>query len=151
VGFRKEVADESIVRNVRGGVAAKSKRGRKPAQESRSAELRQRIAEWKGVSYQQRKPITELARELGISHQLASHYASRVPSPDPIAEAAAIVAENLPRIAEMVGRWDEIYKKVGEGRPLSRNDLRFLRKAAQAGNKKARALLRKLEGNANRS
>ena len=51
-----------------------AKRGRKPAQESRSAELRQRIAEWKSAPPDKRQPptLTALAEELGISHQLAS-------------------------------------------------------------------------------
>src|ERR1700739_3546074 len=82
-------------------VATKSKRGRKPAQESRSVEIRQRIAEWKSVPHEQRKPITELARDLGISHQLASHYASQVPWPDPVAEARAHLRAAIPRIMEM--------------------------------------------------
>jgi hypothetical protein len=125
-------------------VKVKSKRGRKPAKESRSAEIRQRIAAWKLVPYEKRKPVTVLARELGISHQLASHYASQVPSPDPIAEARAIVADALPRMVEMVAR--ETEKRVRERRKFSRDDLSFLRKAARAGNKKAQAVLGELEG-----
>jgi len=56
----------------------KSKHGRKPAHESRSVEIRQRIREWKAVSPDERQPatLTQLARELGISHQLASYYHS---------------------------------------------------------------------------
>lgn len=125
-----------------------SKRGRKPAQESRSVEIRQRIAEWKSVPRAQRKPLTELARELGISHQLASHYASQVPWPDPFAEMAARTAEDLPKIFKMV--MGETEKLVRAGRKLSRDDLRFLRKAAKAGNKKAQALLDELEGSSRR-
>jgi hypothetical protein len=58
------------------------RRGRKPARESRSAEIRQGIGEWKQTPEGKRQPptLTELAAELGISHQLASYYASRAPT-----------------------------------------------------------------------
>ena len=125
--------------------AQKSRRGRKPAQESRSAEIRQRVAAWKAIPCEQRPPITRLARDLGISHQLASYYASVVPSPNPVAEFAAALRAKLPQIVNIVKRWDEIKSKMKERRPLSRYDLRFLRKAAVAGNRKARALLNELE------
>jgi hypothetical protein len=74
------------------------------------------------VPFEQRKPITELARELGISHQLACYNASQVPWPDAVAKAAAHIRARLPQ----------------------------LRKAASAGNKQARALLRQIEGNTSR-
>ncbi len=61
--------------------AGKSRRGRKPARESRSAEIRQRVAEWKLTPKQKRQPGTlrELARELGIRESLASYYAGQIP------------------------------------------------------------------------
>ena len=70
--------------DLNGGVATESKRGRNPAQESRSAELRQRIAQWKSAPPDERQPptLTALAEELGISRQLASYYATPLPTPE---------------------------------------------------------------------
>ncbi len=45
-------------------------RGRKPKQESRSAELRQKLIEWKQTPESSRPSLRALARELGTSHQL---------------------------------------------------------------------------------
>ncbi len=61
-----------------------SKRGCKPAGESHCIELRQRIREWKSAPPDQRQPptLTQLAEELGISHQLASYYATPLPTPE---------------------------------------------------------------------
>ncbi len=53
------------------------RRGRKPASESRAAEIRQRLAEWKQTPEPQRVSLRVLARELGTSHQLLSHYLQR--------------------------------------------------------------------------
>ncbi len=49
-------------------------RGRKPRYESRSAEFRQRLAEWKQVPESSRPSLRALARELETSHQLLRHY-----------------------------------------------------------------------------
>lgn len=123
-----------------------SKRGRKPAHESRSVEIRQRITEWKAMPRQQRPPITKVAHDLGISHQLASYHASQVPWPDPFAEAVAGMRARLPRIMEM---WIKATKKKARARgSYSRVELRFLRKLAGAGNAKAQALLRKVVSDA---
>jgi hypothetical protein len=49
-------------------------RGRKPKQESRSAEIRQRLMVWKQMPESSRPPLRVLARKLGTSHQLLKHY-----------------------------------------------------------------------------
>lgn len=48
-------------------------RGRKPKQESRGTEIRARLAGWKQMP-ESRPSLRTLARELGTSHQLLSHY-----------------------------------------------------------------------------
>jgi len=48
--------------------------GRKPGSESRSAEIRQRLAEWKQMSKPQKCSLRVLARELRTSHQLLGHF-----------------------------------------------------------------------------
>src|SRR5450432_2644994 len=49
-------------------------RGRKPTQESRSAEFRQRLIAWKQTPESLRPSLRALARQLGTSHQLLKHY-----------------------------------------------------------------------------
>jgi hypothetical protein len=49
-------------------------RGRKPTQESRSAEFRQRLIAWKQSPESSRPSLRALARELTTSHQLLGHY-----------------------------------------------------------------------------
>jgi hypothetical protein len=49
-------------------------RGRKTKQESRAAELRQKLVEWSRVPESARPSLRALARELGASHQLLQHY-----------------------------------------------------------------------------
>ncbi len=49
-------------------------RGRKSKQESRSAELRQKLVVWKQTPESLRPSLRALARELNISHQLLNHY-----------------------------------------------------------------------------
>ena len=51
-----------------------STRGRKPKQESRSAEFRQRLIAWKQTPVAFRPSLRALARGLGTSHQLLTHY-----------------------------------------------------------------------------
>lgn len=51
-----------------------SRRGRKPAGESRAAEIRQRLAMWKQIPEALRPPLRAFARELGTSHQLLTFY-----------------------------------------------------------------------------
>jgi hypothetical protein len=51
-------------------------RGRKTKLESRSAEFRQRLIEWKQTPAAFRPSLRALARELGTSHQLLSHFLS---------------------------------------------------------------------------
>jgi hypothetical protein len=48
--------------------------GRKPKQESRSAEFRQRLIQWKQTPVAFRPSLRALARKLGTSHQLLAHY-----------------------------------------------------------------------------
>jgi len=49
-------------------------RGRKPKQESRAEELRQRLITWNQTSVRSRPSLRALAAELGTSHQLLKHY-----------------------------------------------------------------------------
>lgn len=49
-------------------------RGRKPTQESRAAEFRGRLIQWKQAPEWSRTSLRALARELGTSHQLLKHY-----------------------------------------------------------------------------
>jgi hypothetical protein len=53
-------------------------RGRKPEYESRAAEFRQRLIEWKQIPESMRPSLRALARELGTSHQLLKHYLDRL-------------------------------------------------------------------------
>ncbi len=53
-------------------------RGRKPKQESRSAEFRRRLMAWKQTPESARPSLRALARELGTSHQLLSFYLQRL-------------------------------------------------------------------------
>jgi hypothetical protein len=48
--------------------------GRKPKQESRSVEFRQRLIQWKQTPVAFRPSLRALARKLGTSHQLLAHY-----------------------------------------------------------------------------
>ena len=48
--------------------------GRKPAQESRATELRQRLMTWKQTPESLRPSLRALARDLKTSHQLLKHY-----------------------------------------------------------------------------
>lgn len=49
-------------------------RGRKRKQETRAAEFRRRLLAWKETSEALRPSLRALARELGTSHQLMTHY-----------------------------------------------------------------------------
>jgi hypothetical protein len=51
-------------------------RGRKPKQQCRSEEFRQTLIAWKDTPVAFRPSLRALARELGTSHQLLSHYLS---------------------------------------------------------------------------
>jgi hypothetical protein len=48
--------------------------GRKPKRESRSAEFRQMLVEWKQSPVAFRPSLRTLAHELGTTHQLLSYY-----------------------------------------------------------------------------
>jgi hypothetical protein len=50
------------------------KRGRKGISESRAAEIRTRLMEWKQIPELMRPSLRALAAEIGISHQLLSFY-----------------------------------------------------------------------------
>ena len=49
-------------------------KGRKPKQESRSVEFRERLIAWKQTPESLRQSLRALARELGTSHQLLGFY-----------------------------------------------------------------------------
>ena len=53
-----------------------STRGRKTKQQCRSEEFRQRLQIWKQTPEVRRPSLRALARELGTSHQLLTHYLS---------------------------------------------------------------------------
>jgi len=52
-------------------------RGRKPKQDSRVEEIRAKLAAWKQMPESSRPSLRALARDLGTSHQLLSHYLER--------------------------------------------------------------------------
>lgn len=52
-------------------------RGRKPKQESRAVEFYGTLAAWKQMSQSSRPSLRALARQIGTSHQLLSHYLQR--------------------------------------------------------------------------
>jgi len=58
--------------------ASRHKRGRKPAGESRAAEIRERLMEWKQTPDSLRSSLRALAAEMGTSHQLLSFYLQRL-------------------------------------------------------------------------
>jgi hypothetical protein len=61
--------------NVRGCAQGnRVKVGRKHLDQSRADEIRARLAEWKRLPESSRPTLRALARELGTSHQLLSHY-----------------------------------------------------------------------------
>ncbi len=53
---------------------ARTMTGRKPKQQSRCAEFRQRLITWKQTPVAFRPSLRALGRELGTSHQLLTHY-----------------------------------------------------------------------------
>jgi len=50
------------------------KKGRRPANQSRAVEFREKLAAWQRMPEFSRPPLRAVARELGTSHQLLSHY-----------------------------------------------------------------------------
>jgi hypothetical protein len=56
---------------------APGKRGRKPASESRAAEIRAKLVVWKQTPEAYRSSLRGLAAEMGTSHQLLSFYLRR--------------------------------------------------------------------------
>jgi hypothetical protein len=57
---------------------ARANRGRKPATESRAAEIRARLIVWKQTPESSRSSLRALAAEIGTSHQLLSFYLRRL-------------------------------------------------------------------------
>src|SRR5215469_779122 len=91
--------------NVPASPDAKSKRGRKSKQDSRSDEIRARLVGWKQTPNSMRPSLRSLARELGTSHQLLSHYLERL---------------HVFQSQEYFGRSKEIHARAEvEGRPLT--------------------------------
>jgi hypothetical protein len=54
------------------------RRGRKPASESRAAEVRTRLAAWRQIPEAHRVSLRALAVQIGTSHQLLSFYLQRL-------------------------------------------------------------------------
>ena len=54
--------------------AAKPRRGRKPANESRATEIRRALAKWRQIPEEHRPSLRALAAELNTSHQLLCSY-----------------------------------------------------------------------------
>lgn len=122
---------------------AKPRRGRKPARESRAPEIRRRVAEWSLTPPERRQPstLTELAQELGISHQLASYCASRTHR-ECFGRAQAIAdkarSEGRCMTAAEEQEWRE-WKRTA----LNALALGVVRRAARAGDVRSREFLRK--------
>ena len=53
---------------------ATGRRGRKPTAQSHAAEIRGKLAAWKQTPESVRPSLRVLARQIGTSHQLLSHY-----------------------------------------------------------------------------
>jgi len=58
--------------------SGRQRRGRKLASESRAAEMRARLTEWKQMPQSFRGSLRALAAEMGTSHQLLSFYLQRL-------------------------------------------------------------------------
>jgi hypothetical protein len=84
------------------------RKGRKPVARSNAHECRDRITAWKLTPDERRQPptLTALARELGISKQMASYYAQQVP------ESVEDLVDSAER--EALGRYPGILKTLGD-------------------------------------
>jgi hypothetical protein len=81
------------------------KRGRKRITESRAAEIRTSLVEWKQIPEPMRISLRALAAELGVSHQLLSFYLKRL---------------NRWQVGEYKRKENEIRARVGrEGRSMT--------------------------------
>ena len=97
--------------------------GRKPAGESRAAEIRARLAAWKQTPEQGRISLRALAAELGTSHQLLSFYLRRwdkwqiEQTPDRAkTENRSLTAGEEARSGKLSGRMFEELCKTGHGK-----------------------------------
>lgn len=70
----KFINADVIAARFQGRLEHQLRRGRKPKQESRSVEFRQRLIVWKLTPESLRPTLRKLARELNTSHQLLAHY-----------------------------------------------------------------------------
>jgi len=58
--------------------SGRQRQGRKPASESRAAEIRLRLTIWKQTPESSRRSLRALAADMGTSHQLLSFYLQRL-------------------------------------------------------------------------
>ena len=97
-----------------------ARRGRKPAGESRAAEIRARLAEWKQTPEAQRISLRALAVELGTSHQLLSFYLRRCDKwqikDRAQSEKRSLTVEEEARPGKLSGRMFEELCKTGHGK-----------------------------------
>lgn len=97
-----------------------ARRGRKPAGESRAAEIRARLAAWKQTPEQERISRRTLAAELGTSHQLLSFYLRRWDKwqikDRAKSEKRSLTVEEEARPGKLSGRMFEELCKAGQGK-----------------------------------
>jgi hypothetical protein len=113
-------------------------RGRKPNQESRSAELRRRLIAWKKIPESHRPSLRALACELGTSHQLLSHYLNGLEK-----------WQEKERYREAKNKSKEIHSTAeAEKRPLSPREEEQIRASDRASTRAliGSILLNKIEG-----
>lgn len=116
-------------------------RGRKPKQESRAAEIRARLAEWKQMPEFSRPSLRALARELGTSHQLLNHYLFTLEERDRGRELRAFrskaKAKNITLTPAVERRYLAWLRKIDE------EQAREAARAAKAASKILEAILRR--------
>lgn len=104
-------------------------KGRKRKEESRAAELRQRLAVWQQTPEFMRPSLRALARELGTTHQLLTHYCDGLESWKAREEAKRIRARAEAEGCEMTLR--ECVDAIVTPGILA--DIESLRRAARRG------------------
>jgi hypothetical protein len=133
--------------------------GRKPSSGSRAEEFRQRLSAWKR-NVVSRPSLRALARELGTSHQLLSHYlktrlkweardcrrrAAQIRGHALVEQRSLTPSEGLEatecdRVAlramvtySIESLFNQLLKQVKAGRSPSKSEMRFIRIAARNG------------------
>jgi hypothetical protein len=148
--------------------SSEGRRGRKPASESRAAEIRAKLLAWRQMPEPQRISLRALGHELGTSHQLLGHYLkgwekwqskeyrrqAREISAHAEAETRPWIAAEMQRQAQalekaafqsMVGSLlDDTLRKLrrnARGRQFSRGEIKMLSLLASRGYREAQKIL----------